>query len=52
MTKKERNAIFKKLCEEAKRINAWEALELIQQAQRAFDCADSSINNKESHCHI
>lgn len=42
MKNKKRNALFNKLREEAKRINAWEALELIQQAQTAFDCADDS----------
>lgn len=42
MKNKKRNALFRELREEAKRINAWEALELIQQAQTAFDCADFS----------
>lgn len=42
MNKKARNALFKKLREEAKQNNSWEALELLQQAQTAFDCADSS----------
>ena len=42
MLKQERNALFKKLREEAKQNNAWEALELLQQAQTAFDCADFS----------
>ena len=42
MNKKARNALFKKLREEAKQNNAWKALELLQQAQTAFDCADFS----------
>ena len=42
MLKQERNALFKKLREEAKQNNAREALELLQQAQTAFDCADFS----------
>ena len=42
MLKQERNALFKKLREEAKQNNAWEALELLQQAETAFDCADFS----------
>ena len=39
MKNKKLNALFRALREEAKKINAWEALELIQQAQTAFDCA-------------
>lgn len=42
MLKQERNVLFKKLREEAKQNNAWEALELLQQTQTAFDCADFS----------
>ncbi|WP_296686979.1 hypothetical protein [Treponema sp. UBA3813] len=47
MSKDEIDRLFNILCEEAKKINAWEALELIKQAQRAFDCADSSLNNEK-----
>lgn len=46
MKTKRRKALFKELREEAKRINAWEALELIQQAQTAFDCAMDVITVK------
>ncbi len=45
MTKKDIEQLFNILCEEAKNINAWEALELIQQAQVAFDCAYDSFND-------
>ena len=46
MKNKRRKALFKELREEAKRINAWEALELIQQAQTAFDCAEDAFSDK------
>ncbi|MCR4823479.1 MAG: hypothetical protein K5873_11485 [Treponema sp.] len=46
MKNKKRNALFRELREEAKRINAWEARELIQQAQTAFNCADEAFSEK------
>lgn len=46
MKNKRRKALFMELREEAKRINAWEVLELIQQAQTAFDCAEEAISDK------
>ena len=46
MKNKRRKALFRELREEAKRISAWEALELIQQAQTAFDCAADSFSDK------
>ena len=46
MKNKKRNALFNELRAEAKRVNAWEALELIQQAQTAFNCVDDAITDK------
>ena len=46
MKDKRRKALFKELREEARRINAWETLELIQQAQTAFDCAAEAYSDK------
>ena len=52
MTKKDIEQLFNILCEEAKNINAWEALELIQQAQVAFDCAYDSFNDQKIPCNL
>ena len=46
MKNKKRNALFDELRAEAKRVNAWEALELIQQAQTAFNCVDDAFTDK------